>query len=245
MAILAARVGPGWLVGRSGAGVGPVWALTGPARWQTLQAASSDLDGHRSGRLEQAMQENGESNEWPGLRSALELRCADLASPERVADAIQEALLALVIARAAGVVIRDEVGWCLVIVRRRVVDGHRRRRREVAGVEMESVPAVEAAEVDWGRALREAGIEVTDEACELLARMASGYRGNHSLAECLGRDVKTIRERRARLLGLLRRAYVKLFGVPPPMNDPWVQPGIVMVAASSALETTSERGLPC
>lgn len=162
------------------------------------------------------MQENGKSNPWSDLRSALELRCAGLASSELVADAIQEAFLALVIARAAGVVILAEVGWCLVIVRRRVVDAHRRRRREVVGVEMENVPAVEAAEVDWGRALREAGIEVTDEACELLARMTSGYRGNHSLAECLGRGVKTIRERRARLLMLLRGVYVDFYGVPPP-----------------------------
>ena len=101
------------------------------------------------------MRDSDDAAKWSDLRSALEVRCARLASSGTVDDAIQEALLALVIARATGAMIRDEVGWSVAIVRRRVVNAHRRRRREVARADLDRVAGVDAEVIDWGRSLRE------------------------------------------------------------------------------------------
>lgn len=109
---------------------------------------------------------SNEPNEWSILRAELESRCAGLAASEWVDDAIQDACLALLTARAAGVVIRDEVLWCVVVARRRLVDAHRRRLREVARAELGNVPAATALEIDWGRVLRDAGFQVSDEVCK-------------------------------------------------------------------------------
>lgn len=140
---------------------------------------------------------------WCELRAVLEQGFAACRSADRVDDAIQDAVLALLIALHAGNVIVDPASWCAVVVRRRLVDAHRRARRLVLGRELDDVECLAEHVSDWAARLQAEGIKLSTADCELLRCIQAGCRGRGSLAKALGRNEKTIKQRRARLQALL------------------------------------------
>ena len=161
------------------------------------------------------MNHEAQDESWGSLCEALRGRLSKVAGPW-LPDVIQEAVLDLVVARQKGARIRDEVGFCVCVAKRRLADRRRRLLREASGLDLEALMVVGVSAADWAERLRAAGVSLSTQACELLRRIESGYRGNRRLAECLGRDVKSIREQRWRLQRLLRRLFVEIHGVPPP-----------------------------
>jgi hypothetical protein len=74
--------------------------------------------------------------------------------------------------------------------------------------------------LEWVEILRSEGVDLSPGEVELVDRIQAGCRGSRRLAQCLGRDVKSIRERRARLLKKLRQLFVEIYGSPPPVERP-------------------------
>jgi hypothetical protein len=73
--------------------------------------------------------------------------------------------------------------------------------------------------LEWVEILRSEGVDLSPGEVELVDRIQAGCRGSRRLAQCLGRDVKSIRERRARLLKKLRQLFVEIYGSPPRLSD--------------------------
>ena len=176
----------------------------------------------------------GDPEFWRSLRSALERGCSSLGPKDRVDDAVQESLLSLVVALRAGAVIADAAGWCAVIVRRRVVDSQRRIRRLVLGQDLDRLVRLAEPTGDWVALLRSEWVEVSAADSDLLRRIQAGCRGHGSLARALGRNVKTIRERRLRLQALLRRVLEDIGGVPPPLYQGRATRGLLVDSGGPA-----------
>lgn len=143
-------------------------------------------------------------------------------------DVVQDAVATLIEARQKGVTLRDDVGFCVRVAQRRLVDRKRRLHREVAGLNLDETSIAPWEPTKWAEKIRAFGVILSDEAAELLDRMESGFRGSRRLAECLGRDVKSIRERRWRLQKVLREMYVDFYGRPPLLIDHEIGPIFVL-----------------
>lgn len=133
-----------------------------------------------------------------------------------IEDLVQDAVATLIEARQKGATIRDDVGFCVRIAQRRLVDRRRCLLREIDGINLDELAMATREPSRWAEKLRGSGVGLSAVAAELLDRMESGFRGNRRLAECLGRDVKSIRERRWRLQKTLRELFMEFYGAPPP-----------------------------
>lgn len=135
------------------------------------------------------------------LRRYLLLRYARWPADD-VEDAAQEALVACWEAERRGVAL-DRLRFCVTVTHRRLLDLARSRRRRGGGLDPATLAYVERAPAgparDWEAVLLDAGLLPTPAWMEVLQCIASGVRSSRRIAALLGRDVKTIRERRARL----------------------------------------------
>ena len=156
---------------------------------------------------------------WERLRIELRARCVWSGDPAWIEDVMQDAFLALLMVRKNGVQVPEsaEVGFCLLVMRRRLIDRQRRqlRRHEVADAVLDQLAAAEGEMVEWVAILDREGWVLSPGAREVLEQIQSGVRSTKGLARVLGRDVKTIRERRERLMAYLRRVLEKVGGTPP------------------------------
>lgn len=169
------------------------------------------------------MEPEAQGDRWERLRTALRTRCDWPGDGAWVEDALQEALLALLLARKNGDDVPEEaeVGFCLLVMRRRLQDRLRQliRRGEVVGADLEQVVTAEREVVEWVAKLEKEGWVLSPGAREVLEQIQSGLRSTKGLARVIGRDAKTIRERRGRLMAYLRRVLEDVDGVPPPLSD--------------------------
>ena len=149
--------------------------------------------------------------EWITLIDALRGRCRWNGDKAWVDDAIQDALLQLLMTQSAGVEVQDSVGFCLHVMRCRLIDRLRKVRAHEAN-SLEDAPAEERIEFDWVEKLRIDGWELSPTMTALLRQIQAGVRTTKGLARVMGRDPKTIRERRAALRAFLQR----VLRDPPP-----------------------------
>lgn len=149
--------------------------------------------------------------DWASIRSlTLQRLIRTLRVPhEWLEDAVQDALVCMVILGKDSKQIDNSVAFGVAFVRKRWVEELRKRGRR--GEELKADLSEEAdgsaykhGTLDWSALLRGAGWEPTDAWSHILGAIASGARGTNKIAQRLGRSVKTIHESRKRLQRWLR-----------------------------------------
>lgn len=150
-----------------------------------------------------------EERDIDALRRRLRRSCGGWPWPD-VEDAIQDALASLLQRSRSGKTIEHPIAYCAAAARRRLLDRHR-RQAPIRGIDLDSLPAAAATPPqDWVRDLEDIGLSPRAAWSEVLACIAAGLRSSRRIAQVLGRDVTSIRERRERL----RRWLAK--HAPPP-----------------------------
>lgn len=150
-----------------------------------------------------------EELEIDALRRRLRRSCGGWPWPD-VEDAIQDALVSLLQQLRSGKTIEHPIAYCAAAARRRLLD-RLRRQDPTSGIDLDSLPtAAPTPPRDWVCDLEDIGLAPTATWSEILACIAAGLRSSRRIAQVLGRDVTSIRERRERL----RRWLAK--HAPPP-----------------------------
>jgi DNA-directed RNA polymerase specialized sigma24 family protein len=126
-------------------------------------------------------------------------------------DAIQDALMALVQRAKQQERIDDPRGFCLTVANRRMIGYHRRARKAAWNEEVTSATArTPTTPVDLVPILE--SLRLSHATLRVLREILAGNRTNHGIARALGKDRRTVREHRAKIIEHLRRLL-------PPLSD--------------------------
>jgi DNA-directed RNA polymerase specialized sigma24 family protein len=129
-------------------------------------------------------------------------------------DAIQDALMALVQRAKQQERIDDPRGFCLTVANRRMIGYHRRARKAAWNEEVTSATArTPTTPVDLVPILE--SLRLSHATLRVLREILAGNRTNHGIARALGKDRRTVREHRAKIIEHLRRL------LPPPERPCW------------------------
>jgi len=160
--------------------------------------------------------------DWAGIACGIQRRLVGkLAAPrDWIEDAIQDALVCMVVLARRGESIGSYIAFGVEFAKRRWVDDLRKSRRrgrpyEVDPDEYEASSERESAITDWATLLRQAGSDPTRAWCRILTAIAGGAKGTRKIATVLGNDVKSVRKTRRRLQAWLQRI---LAPSPPPLT---------------------------
>lgn len=167
------------------------------------------------------MTTRGDSVDWSRLSNAIRSSLSQHAIRVRhdIDDAIQEALLTVWLRLLSGDVPRDLQAYATRVAHRRIVDAWRRHQREPTRSCVDSEASCDPEAIDnWVELLEGQGAKATEAGEAVLRLITKGLRSSKALALALERNVKTIKERRARLCVWLRRL-AEDWDVPPPSDD--------------------------
>jgi DNA-directed RNA polymerase specialized sigma24 family protein len=122
-----------------------------------------------------------------------------------IEDAIQDALMALVQRTKQQERIDDPRGFCLAVANRRMIDDLRTSRKAAWNDEVTAAPAPTPTPTTPVDDSIFESLELSSATLRVLREILAGNRTNHGIARALGKDRRTVREHRAKIIEHLRR----------------------------------------